>query len=292
VSGSVEATSAAAAALETLVRLALQEDVGSGDATTAATVPENAHGSAVVIAKEDLVLAGLHAAGAVLAACDPTLHVELLGPEGRRVRAGEVVLRASGRLAPILTGERTALNFLGRLSGIATETRRFVDAVRGTGARILDTRKTTPGWRPLEKEAVRAGGGFNHRMGLYDFVLIKDNHVAAAGGITAAVRRVRESPARDLPLEVEVTSPAELEEALSLGVGRVLLDNMSLEGMAAAVRRAHELGDARPELEASGNVTLATVRGVAETGVDWISVGALTHSARTADLSMRVEPEG
>jgi nicotinate-nucleotide pyrophosphorylase (carboxylating) len=196
----------------------------------------------------------------------------------------------TGRLAPILTGERTALNFLGRLSGIATLTRRFADAVHGTGARILDTRKTTPGWRALEKEAVRAGGGFNHRMGLYDYVLVKDNHVAAAGGVRAAVARVRESPAaKGLAMEVEVTTLAELDEALALRVQRILLDNMSLDAMTEAVRRAHALGSGRPELEASGNVTLENVRRVAETGVDFISVGALTHSARSVDLSMRVE---
>jgi nicotinate-nucleotide pyrophosphorylase (carboxylating) len=278
--------------LETLVRLALEEDVGTGDATTLATVPETASGRAVVVAKEDLVVAGLSAAEAVLEACDARLDVALLGPDGRRVRAGEPVLRVSGRLAPILTGERSALNFLGRLSGIATLTRRFVDAVHGTGARILDTRKTTPGWRRLEKEAVRAGGGFNHRMGLFDFVLVKDNHIAAAGGITAAVARVRASAAGALPMEVEVTSMAELEEALSLRVGRILLDNMSPARMAEAVRRVREMGEGRPELEASGNVTLENVREVAETGVDWISVGALTHSARSADLSMRVEAAG
>ena len=278
--------------LEALVRLALEEDVASGDATTAATVPDAVLGSAMVVAKEDLVLAGLEAAGAVFKACDNRLEVALLGPEGRRVRAGEPVLRASGRLAPLLTGERAALNFLGHLSGVATLTRRFVDAVHGTGARILDTRKTTPGLRSLEKAAVRAGGGFNHRMGLYDFVLVKDNHIAAAGGITAAVARVRESGARALPLEVEVTSMQELEEALALGVERILLDNMTPARMAEAVRRAHELGERRPELEASGNVTLENVRAVAETGVDWISVGALTHSARSADFSMRVQAAG
>jgi nicotinate-nucleotide pyrophosphorylase (carboxylating) len=275
--------------LEALVRLGLAEDVGSGDATTSATVAPAATGSAVIVAKEDLVIAGLSAAEAVFKACDPALDVAAHGPDGRRVLAGDVVLRVAGRLAPILTGERTALNFLGRLSGVATLTRRFVDAVHGTGARILDTRKTTPGWRALEKDAVRAGGGTNHRMGLYDFVLVKDNHVAAAGGVSAAVARVRESAARGLPLEVEVTTLEELEEALSLGVQRVLLDNMSLETMAEAVVRTHARGPDRPELEASGNVTLENVRRVAETGVDFISVGALTHSARAVDLSMRVK---
>ena len=272
------------------MRLGLAEDVGPGDATTEATVPRDATGSAVIVAKEELVVAGLRAAEAVLHACDPALEVTLLGPDGRHVLAGDTVLRVAGRLAPILTGERTALNFLGRLSGIATATRRYVDAVRGTGARILDTRKTTPGWRTLEKEAVRAGGGFNHRMGLYDFVLVKDNHVAAAGGVTAAVLRVRESAAKSLPMEVEVTTLEQLEEALALDVERILLDNMSLDTMAEAVRRARARGKDRPELEASGNVTLDNVRRVAETGVDFISVGAITHSARSVDLSMRVEP--
>jgi nicotinate-nucleotide pyrophosphorylase (carboxylating) len=218
--------------------------------------------------------------------------MEALVEDGQRAHPGDVVLRVLGPLASILTAERAALNFLGHLSGIATHTRRFVDAVAGTGARILDTRKTTPGWRALEKEAVRAGGGTNHRMGLYDFVLIKDNHIAAAGGITAAVERVRASPrATGLPVEVEVTSLDELTEALGLRVERILLDNMSLGAMADAVRRARVLGPERPELEASGNVTLETVRSVAETGVDWISVGALTHSAGAADLSLRVEAE-
>jgi nicotinate-nucleotide pyrophosphorylase (carboxylating) len=276
------------AALETLVRLGLAEDVGSGDATTAATVGRDVAGSAVVVAKEELVVAGVDAARSVFLACDPELQVAAYGADGRWIPSGGEVLRVTGRLAPILTGERTALNFLGHLSGIATLTRSFVDAVHGTGARILDTRKTIPGWRVLEKGAVRAGGGFNHRMGLYDFVLVKDNHIAAAGGITAAVARVRGSGARGLPLEVEVASLEQLEEALALGVGRILLDNMSSGLMAEAVRRTHALGESRPELEASGNVTLENVRAVAETGVDWISVGALTHSARCADLSMRV----
>ena len=274
--------------VERLVRMALDEDVGSGDVTTLWTVPDDTTGSAVVVAKEDLVVAGTEPARRSFLACDAGLAVEPAAEDGRRVRAGDPLLTVHGRLAPILTGERTALNFLGRLSGIATLTARFVDAVRGTGARILDTRKTTPGWRALEKEAVRSGGGFNHRMGLHDFVLVKDNHIAAAGGITEAVLRVRRENQGGLPLEVEVTSEPELEEALALGVGRILLDNMSPEALARAVRRARELGTDRPELEASGNVTLDNVRRVAETGVDWISVGALTHSARAADVSLRV----
>jgi len=197
-----------------------------------------------------------------------------------------------GRARPILTGERTALNFLQRLSGVATMTRRFVDAVAGTGATILDTRKTTPSFRLLEKAAVRAGGGGNHRIGLYDMVLIKDNHIAAAGGITAAVRRVREHDRAGLPIEVEVTNLAELDEAIDAGVDRILLDNMDLETMRAAVERVRERageGRPRPLLEASGNITIDRVRAVAETGVDLISVGALTHSAPALDLSLRID---
>jgi len=276
-------------ALATLVRLALEEDVGTGDITTMATVPPDATGSAVVVAKEELVVAGLAAAEAAFHACDPTLRLEYAAKDGDRLEAGRRVLRVSGGLAAILTAERTALNFLGRLCGVATLSRRFADAVQGTSARILDTRKTTPGWRLLEKEAVRAGGAFNHRMGLFDYVLIKDNHIAAAGGITAAVERVRALSGERLPMEVEVTSFDELTEALALGVERILLDNMSLKRMQEAVRRTALLGAGRPELEASGNMTLERVRAVAETGVDWISVGALTHSARSADLSLRVE---
>jgi nicotinate-nucleotide pyrophosphorylase (carboxylating) len=193
-----------------------------------------------------------------------------------------------GPARALLTGERTALNFLGHLSGIATLTRRFVDAVRGTGASIIDTRKTTPGWRILEKKAVRDGGGRNHRMGLYDMVMIKDNHIAAAGGIEAAVARVRKANDRDLPVEVEVTTIQELIRVLPLRVDRVLLDNMPLETLREAIRRVEAAPLPRPETEASGNVLLGSARSIAETGVDLISVGALTHSAPNADLSMRV----
>jgi nicotinate-nucleotide pyrophosphorylase (carboxylating) len=188
----------------------------------------------------------------------------------------------------ILTAERVALNFLGHLSGVATITRAFVTAVEGTGTRILDTRKTIPGWRTLEKVAVRAGGGVNHRHGLYDMILVKDNHLVAAGGVREAVEKIRSRNRDGLLVEVEVNRLEELEELLPLGVDRVLLDNMDLENLRAAVAMARALGEGSPELEASGNMTLERVRAVAETGVDFISAGALTHSAKQADFSLRV----
>ena len=252
-------------------------------------MPPDARGHATVVAKSHLVVAGVEAAGAVFGAVDPALALGVVRGDGVRAGPGDVVLEVVGAAGRILTAERVALNFLGRLSGVATLTREFVEAVRGTGARIVDTRKTTPGWRHLEKAAVRAGGGINHRLGLFDMVMIKDNHIAAAGGITAAVERVRARDQARLPIEVEVRSGEELEEALTLGVDRILLDNMDLGTLARAVERAHRLGSDRPELEASGNVTLGTVRSVAETGVDLISVGALTHSAPVADLSLRMD---
>ena len=276
-------------ALDTLVRLALAEDVGPGDWTTLWTVEPGRRARAVVVAKQELTVAGTGAALAVFRAVDPELTAEVGVPDGRRATTGDVVLRLAGAARSVLTAERSALNFLGRLSGVATLTRRFVEAVRGTGARIVDTRKTTPGWRALEKAAVRAGGGTNHRMGLHDMVLVKENHIEAAGGLEAAVERVRAENALGLPVEVEVRTLDELGRALALSVDRVLLDNMDVPTMAEAVRRAAELGAGRPLLEASGNVSLDTVRGVAETGVDLVSVGALTHSAPTADLSLRVE---
>jgi nicotinate-nucleotide pyrophosphorylase (carboxylating) len=276
--------------LTTLVGLALAEDVGRGDWTSLWTVGDEARGRAVVVAKSELVVAGLVAAVKVFRTVDPTLRVELRVADGFRARSEDVVLEVEGRLQAILAAERTALNFLARLSGVATWTRRFVDAVEGTPARIVDTRKTTPGWRYLEKSAVRAGGAFNHRMGLHDMVLVKDNHIAAAGGIEAAVRAIRKANDQDLPVEVEVGDLDQLEAALRLGVERILLDNMGPDLLREAVRRAHALGENRPELEASGNVTLETVADVAASGVDLISVGALTHSAPAADLSLRVVP--
>jgi nicotinate-nucleotide pyrophosphorylase (carboxylating) len=219
---------------------------------------------------------------------DPRLAVDVAVDDGTQVEAGRVLIRLRGPSRGLLVGERAALNFLGRLSGIASLTRRFVDRVAGTGARIMDTRKTTPGWRLLEKAAVRDGGGSNHRVGLFDMVLVKDNHIDAAGGVTAAVRSALARNDRGLPLEVEIRTFEELEEVLAFEVDRILLDNMPPEALRRAVVRVREMGPGRPEVEASGNVTLDTVRSVAETGVDFVSVGALTHSAPSADVSLRV----
>jgi nicotinate-nucleotide pyrophosphorylase (carboxylating) len=272
--------------LEALVTRALSEDVGGGDWTTRWTVGEGVRAEGVVVAKETMVVAGLDAARLSFRAVDPSLDVEALVEDGDRVACDTAVLRVRGSARSILTGERTALNFLGRLSGIATLTQRFVDEVEGTGARILDTRKTTPGWRSLEKWAVRMGGGSNHRMGLDDMIMIKDNHISAAGGLKEAVAAVGERNEFGLPVEVEVGDLDQLEEARGLGVDRILLDNMTEEELASAVSGVAVWPAPRPELEASGNVTLERVRSVAETGVDWISVGALTHSARSMDLSL------
>jgi nicotinate-nucleotide pyrophosphorylase (carboxylating) len=272
-----------------LVRAALVEDLGNrGDVTTEATVPPEVRGRAEIIAKQDGILAGLPVAGWTFAELDPELVFTPRRRDGDRVQPGEVVAEVSGRLRSILIAERTALNFLMRLSGIATLTSRFVEAVAGTRAKILDTRKTTPGWRRLEKYAVQCGGGKNHRMGLYDQVLIKENHIAAAGSVAEAIRRAKSYlREKNLPLfiEVEVSDMRQLREALEEGVDRILLDNMSSELLREAVR----LGAGEVEFEASGNVTLANVREVAETGVDYVSIGALTHSAPAFDFSLLVK---
>jgi nicotinate-nucleotide pyrophosphorylase (carboxylating) len=271
-----------------LIQLALEEDVGDGDWTTQWTVPAAHRTRGVIVAKQPLVMAGGDSVRDVFRTVDPDLLLELPVLDGQSVDAGTVLATLEGRTRSLLVGERTALNFLGRLSGIATLTRRFVDAVAGTGVRIIDTRKTTPGWRLLEKAAVRAGGGINHRVGLHDMVLVKDNHADASGGAARAVAAVQAQNDRGLAVEVEVRTLEELEEVLVVGPNRVLLDNMSLDDLRAAVARVHRIGQGRPETEASGNVTLANVRAVADTGVDYISVGALTHSAPCADVSLRV----
>lgn len=276
-------------AVDALVAAALAEDVGDGDRTTAWTVEGESRCRAAVLARETLVVAGSGIAERVFRAVDPELDVRIVRGDGERVDEGAVVLRLEGRTRGLLTAERTALNFLGRLSGIATLTRRFVEAAEGCGARITDTRKTTPGWRRLEKAAVRAGGGTNHRMGLDDMVLVKENHIAAAGGIAEALRRVGERNREGLPVEVEVESLAQLDEVRQGAVDRILLDNLEVDEVEEAVRRVRSWPEPRPELEASGRMTLERVASVAATGVDWISVGALTHSASSADFSLLVE---
>ena len=271
--------------MEDLVDRALAEDVGGGDVTTEATVPAEARARATIRQKAPGVVYGLEVAEAVFRRLDPDVSLERLVEEGVWRDEGGPVLRAEGSARALLTGERTALNFLQRLSGVATAAARAARAVEGTRATVLDTRKTTPGLRALEKAAVAAGGGANHRAGLYDMVLIKENHIAAAGGIEAAVRAARER-APDLPLEVEVRDTDEIDEALAAGAGRLLLDNMAPAELRHAV--GHVAGRAR--LEASGGVTLEALKEIADTGVDWVSVGALTHSAAALDLSLLLEP--
>lgn len=270
-----------------LIDLALREDRGPGDWTTQWTVPARVHAEARIVARATGVIAGVDIAAAVFRRLDPRVEIDTHAHDGADVHLGDVVCTIRGPGRPVLTGERVALNFLQRLSGIATLTRSFVRAVEGTGARILDTRKTTPGWRSLEKSAVRAGGGANHRAGLYDMVLLKENHIAMAGGIAQAIALVAEHNHDALPVEVEVRNVDELEQAIHAGAHRILLDNMTVDEMRAAVARAHR-APAPPRLEASGNMTLERVRAVAETGVDDISVGALTHSAVGLDLSLQV----
>ncbi|HZO78805.1 MAG TPA: carboxylating nicotinate-nucleotide diphosphorylase [Solirubrobacteraceae bacterium] len=274
------------AVIRDAVTRALREDLGDGDVTTTATVSADARARAVVEQKAPGVVFGLDVAEATFRALDPEIGFEPLCAEGRWRERGDVV-RLEGSARAILSGERTALNFLGRLSGVATLTARFVDQLQGTGARILDTRKTTPGLRVLEKAAVAAGGGTNHRRGLYDAILIKENHAALAGGVGAAVARARADPAGSaLPLEVECRNLEEVDQALDAGAPWILLDNFSVEGLRRAVARV----SGRAELEASGGITLEGVREIASTGVDFVSVGALTHSAPSLDLSLILEP--
>jgi len=268
--------------VERIVHAALAEDIGAGDVTTDATVAPDAVGTAELLVKEPGVVCGLRVAETTFRALDPDIRFEALVSDGDVVEPPAVVARITGSERAILTGERVALNFVGRLSGIATLTRRYIHAVEGTGAAVLDTRKTTPGLRALEKHAVAAGGGTNHRFGLDDGVLIKDNHLRAAGSLPAAIELVR--AATDLPVEVECETLAHVAEALDAGVDAILLDNMTL----AELREAVALARGRARLEASGGVNLDTIRAIAETGVDEISVGALTHSARSLDVSLEL----
>jgi nicotinate-nucleotide pyrophosphorylase (carboxylating) len=267
-----------------IVARALAEDVGDGDVTTQATVPAGARARATITQKAPGVIFGLDVAEETFRSLDPEATFERAATEGVWRESGPV-LAVEGRARALLTAERTALNFLARLSGVATMAARAVQAIQGTNARILDTRKTTPGLRTLEKAAVAAGGATNHRAGLYDAILIKENHAALAGGVAEAVRRARER-APDLPLEVECRTLTEVDEALGAGARRLLLDNMSPDELREAV--GHVAG--RAELEASGGVTLETLRPVAGSGVDFVSMGAITHSASALDLSLILQP--
>ncbi|TBH17288.1 carboxylating nicotinate-nucleotide diphosphorylase [Thermus thermamylovorans] len=269
---------------EATLRAWLQEDLGHGDLTSQLVVPEGLWGQAVILAKAEGVVAGLPVAREVFALADTRVAFTPLVAEGAEVAPGQELARLEGPLRGILAGERLALNLLGRLSGIATLTRSYVEALRGTGTQVLDTRKTTPGLRALEKYAVRVGGGKNHRFGLFDGILLKENHLRAAGGVAQAVRRAKAGAPHHLKVEVEVTSLAELEEALEAGADLILLDNFSVEDLREAVRRA----GGRVPLEASGNMTPERARQAAEAGVDYVSVGALTHSAKALDLSLLV----
>jgi nicotinate-nucleotide pyrophosphorylase (carboxylating) len=275
--------------IDRLVEQALAEDVGDGDATTLALVPKNATASAVMRAREPLVVAGLTFAQAAFRMQSKTVKTEVVVQDGRRSKAGDSLMFISGPARAILTAERVALNFVQRLSGIATFTAQFVEAVQGTQAQILDTRKTTPGWRQLEKYAVACGGGRNHRMGLHDMVLIKDNHLVALREaeptpVAAAVQRAREKYPQ-LKVEVEADSLEQVDQAVDAGADQVLLDNMNPVQLRLAVQKCK----GRALTEASGGVNLANVRAIAETGVDFISIGALTHSARAVDVGLDFE---
>ncbi|WP_319409143.1 carboxylating nicotinate-nucleotide diphosphorylase [uncultured Desulfosarcina sp.] len=273
-------------AIEDLIQLALKEDIGPGDITTDNLVAPGTRGKGTIIAKQDLVIAGLKVAGKVFKTLEPQIDFEALYADGDRIPAGSTVVRIDGTLGALLRGERTALNFLQRLSGVATQAHAFVGEVAGTSVKLVDTRKTTPGWRVLEKYAVRMGGAHNHRMGLYDGVLIKDNHIAVSGGIANAVKKVRQQISHLVKVEVEAATFEEVKEALAAGADVIMLDNMDLD----QIRKAVRMIDKKALIEVSGNVTRERLKELAQTGVDLISIGALTHSAVAVDLSMRIKP--
>lgn len=269
--------------LDAIIALALAEDLGTGDITSEATIPAGRRCTAVILAKAPGVVAGVEVVQAVFRAVDPDVHVEILIADGTPITPPLDLITVEGPARSILAGERTALNLLGRMCGVATATRAYVDAIAGTGARILDTRKTMPGLRTLDKYAVACGGGVNHRMGLYDAFLIKDNHLKVAGGVTQAVALARAAhPER--PMTVEVENLDQLRQAVTCATARIMLDNMPIDVMGEAVA----IVDGRAVVEASGGITLANIRHVAHTGVDVISVGAITHSAKWLDVSMEV----
>lgn len=270
--------------LESVVKNAIAEDVGSGDITTALTIPNDLTARGVVTAKESGIIAGQELAWVVFHEFFTQTMYEPVIRDGKHVKAGTVIGNVSGKTRTILTGERVALNFLQRMSGIATLTAKYVEQVKHTKARIVDTRKTTPGLRRLEKYAITCGGGYNHRFGLDDGILIKDNHIAAAGGITAAIEAAKDNAPHTLKIEVEVVDIEGLEEAIRAGADIVMLDNMPLDEM----RKSVSIADGKVLIEASGGVNLKSVKEIAETGVDIISVGALTHSAPALDINLEI----
>jgi len=275
--------------IEEIIDRALAEDLGKGDVTTEALIPGDKQGTGFIVAKKEGILAGTGVAKQVFHRVDPELKVDILLEDGARIKLGSKIAKVSGSIASILKAERVALNFLQRLSGIASETNCYVEAVKGLPVRIMDTRKTTPGLRSLEKHAVKAGGGENHRMNLSDGILIKDNHLAALRSqglnIKEIVTKARQNSPQRLTVEVEVGTVSEALEAVEAGANIVMLDNMNLEDMRKAVKSIH----GRALIEASGGITLGNVRAVAETGVDFISIGALTHSATALDISLELE---
>jgi nicotinate-nucleotide pyrophosphorylase (carboxylating) len=270
--------------IKQLIDLALKEDIGSGDITTDHLIAADTPGQGTIVAKEDLIISGLDVARYVFECIDPDTTFRSPFQDGDRVKKGQIAATVAGKISALLTCERTALNFLQRLSGIASHVRSYVAELEGQSVKLLDTRKTTPGWRELEKYAVRTGGGNNHRMGLYDAVLIKDNHIAAAGGIPQAVRRIKSAVGDTMTIEVETTNMEEVQEAMDAGAHIIMLDNMDLD----QIRTAVHLVNGTAKLEVSGGITRNHLAELANTGIDFISSGALTHSARAVDLSMRI----
>jgi len=270
--------------IDRIILTALKEDIGAGDITTDLLISNKQKAKAFFLAKEDGIVAGLHIAKMVFQKLDKSVSFKFFIKEGERVVAGTKIAEVSGSLRALLTGERTALNILQRISGIATMTHKFVDLIKHTNTKILDTRKTVPGFRLLDKYAVKIGGGTNHRIGLFDMVLIKDNHIKAAGGITTAVNSIRKKLTKKIKIEVETKNLEEVREALDCKVDIIMLDNMTVPMMKKAVK----IINGKAKVEASGNVTLTTVRAIAKTGVDYISVGALTHSVKALDICMKI----
>ncbi|MBP7486330.1 MAG: carboxylating nicotinate-nucleotide diphosphorylase [Parabacteroides sp.] len=273
--------------IDELIKLAFAEDVGDGDHTTLSCIPDTAMGKSQLIIKEDGVLAGIEMAKRIFHYFDPSLKVTVFINDGAEVKVGDIALKVEGKVQSLLQTERLMLNVMQRMSGIATTTRSYVKLLEGTKTRVLDTRKTTPGMRMIEKEAVKIGGGVNHRIGLFDMILLKDNHVDFAGGITQAITRAQEylkAKGKDLKIEIEVRNFDELEEAMQVGgIDRIMLDNFNIENTKEAVRRIA----GRFETESSGGITFTTLRAYAECGVDYISVGALTHSVKSLDMSLK-----